>query len=218
MKRTSIGAVLAVLGTSLAFATAAHAVTITIGGAPTASSGEHSTVAGVTHVNFDDPLPSGWAITGDMAIVEGSVEGHYAAPPNYGENANTSWYLTVPSKQSSGTATISLDGSYNYYGLYWGSIDAYNTLSFLDGDIEVFSITGSQAAALVPTQADGNQSLAAYFNFFDLPQFDTVRLSSTSYAFESDNHAFGNVPVPATAWLFALGLLGLAARRCGRAA
>lgn len=203
----------ALLAASLALAAPASAVTVTVGGTPSAASGEYSSVSGATTVDFDAATPAGWSLSGDGAIVSGSVPGLYAAPPNSGPNANSSQYLTVPSQQSAGTAEISLGGYYDYYGLYWGSIDAYNTLSFWNDGTEVFSFSGSAAAALVPTAPTGQQALAAYFNFFGLGAFDTVRLSSTSYAFETDNHAFGRVPAPATAALFALGVVGLSFAR-----
>lgn len=176
---------------------------VTVGGTPGGANGDYSSFPGVTTIDFNAPdssYPAG-AISGDHAVVSGSMSGQYAAPPL----TNTSPYLTVPSSQSSGSATIDLGGYYNYFGLFWGSIDEYNTLTFLDDGFEVFSYTGSQAAALIPTPPDGNQSIAAYFNFHLPQQFNTVRLSSTQYAFETDNHAFGNVPVPATAALLALG-------------
>lgn len=203
----------ALLAASLALAAPASAVTVTVGGTSTPASGEYSSVGGVTTVDFDAAAPAGWSLSGDGAIVSGSVSGQYAAPPNSGPNANTSRYLTVPSRQSSGTAEITLGGYYNYYGLYWGSIDAYNTLSFWNDGTQVFSFSGSAAAALVPTAPTGQQALAAYFNFFGLDAFNQVRLSSTSYAFETDNHAFGRVPAPATAALLALGVLGLSFAR-----
>lgn len=214
--KARIAAACAVLGASAAIASSAFAVTVTFGGTPGGSSGVYSAVPGVTTIDFESALPAGW-LSGDYQVVRGSVVNHYAAPPNTGPDANTSWYLTVPYGQSSGTADISLGASYNYYGLYWGSIDDYNTLSFWNGDEEVFRFTGSQAAALIGTAPNGNQGIAAYFNFFDLPRFTGVRLSSTQYAFETDNHAFGQVPLPASGALFALGLLGLAGVRRARA-
>lgn len=203
----------AVLAASMAFSASALAVTVTVGGTPGGAAGYHSSVPGVTTVDFDGAYPTGWSLSGDRAVVNGSLAGYYAAPPNSGPNTNTSDYLTVPSGQSSGTAEIALGGYYNYYGLYWGSIDGYNTLSFWDGGTQVFSFSGSDAAALVPTAPNGEQSLAAYFNFFGLPQFNTVRLSSTSYAFETDNHAYGNVPTPGSLALLGLGGIAISVVR-----
>jgi hypothetical protein len=203
----------ALFAASMAVSAPVLAVTITVGGTPGGSTGYHSSVPGVTTVDFDGGYPAGWLISGDYAVVSGSLSGYYAAPPNSGPNNNTSQYLTVPSRQSSGTAEISLGGFYNYYGLYWGSIDTYNTLSFYNDGELVFTFTGSQAAALVPTAPNGEQSLAAYFNFSGLGQFNTVRLSSTSYAFETDNHAYGRVPVPGTVALLGLGGIGISIAR-----
>ena len=190
-----------------------QAVTVTTGGTPDNPNGQVSSVAGTTTIDFDSALPAGVSLTGQYSIVSGSSSGLYAAPPNSGSDANTSKYLTVPSGQSSGSVAIALGADYNYYGFYWGSIDSYNSVSFLNGGSEVFSFTGTQAAALVPTSPTGTQSLATYFNFFDLPLFDTVRMTSTQYAFETDNHAYGSVPLPATAPLLGIGLIGIGLAR-----
>jgi hypothetical protein len=65
------------------------------------------------------------------------------------------------------------------------------------------------AAAVVPTQPNGTQSVANYFNFYLDNAVQYVKFTSTSYAFETDNHAYGNVPVPGTLALLGLGLAGL---------
>lgn len=190
----------------------AQAVIITTGGTPNNPNGVVSAVAGTTTIDFDSALPAGVSITGNHAIVSGTVAGHHAAPPNSGPDTNTSLYLTIPDDLSATpqSADVTLPGLSNYYGIYWGSIDAYNELSFWNGATQVFALTGTQAAALVPTPPLGEQSLATYFNLRELPLFDRVRLQSTNYAFESDNHAFGMVPAPATAALLGVGLLGVA--------
>ncbi len=45
------------------------------------------------------------------------------------------------------TLTIAAGSSYNYFGLYWGSIDDYNWLKFYDGDTLLGTITGLDVIA-----------------------------------------------------------------------
>ncbi len=168
-----------------------------------------SGVAGVTTIDFNSGC--GYATcSGNYQIVTGSVSGRYAQP------AGTSGpYLTVPNPVASGNALFSLGTQADYFGLFWGSIDDYNSISFYNSG----SLVGTFSGTAVVGSADdnGNQtSLRSnrYINFMfgGGETFDAVRLTSTNYAFESDNHAYRavSVPEPGTLALFGLGLMGMA--------
>ncbi len=158
--------------------------------------------------NFDGPTPDGWGYDGNYHIVSGSSSGWYAAP-----NPNETQYFSVPQDDTddpadqSATASFG-SGEYNYLGLFWGSVDAYNTIEFLKENIVVASYTGLDVAP----PADGDQTSPdtnLYVNFLNMPLFDTVQFTSTSFAFELDNLAVGYVvpvPVPGAALLGFLGL------------
>jgi hypothetical protein len=199
-----------VVGLGLAMAAASSQATVIFN---VSSAGELTTnQAGTTTVNFNDGTCGAYvACFGDGALVTGSVSGRYATPLGISDT-----YLSIPYDQSSGSATFLTPGSYNDFGLYWGSVDTYNSIAFYNGANLVGDFSGSSISP--PLLADGNQTAWTsnrYVNFFftGSDQYDRIVITSTNYAFESDNHAFGNVrtsvPEPEALSLFALGLLGL---------
>jgi hypothetical protein len=171
-----------------------------------------TSVAGATTIDFN--AGCGYTTcTGDFALVSGNESGKYAQP--LGVNSQ---YLTVPNPSpTTQSATFTLGAAADYFGLFWGSIDSYNFISFYLGNSLVASYSGSD---IVGQFADGNQlSLNSnrYINFaFGSDAYDSVKLTSNGFAFESDNHAFKklvSVTEPTTALLFLLGLVGLALAR-----
>ncbi len=172
-----------------------------------------SPFSGVTVYTFDGGPALSWSGNGD--VVTGSVASLNAAP--YGVSAaDATHYITVPKNIGttplSITATFGPGAAYNYFGLWWGSVDTYNTLTFLYNGSVVETITG----AAIPTSHYGVQTdptANLYVNFLDLPLFNSFTMTSSNYAFEADNIAVGKVPEPTTLLLFGLGLLGLAGLR-----
>lgn len=167
---------------------------------------QNTSVGGTTTVTFENGC-AGYAGCSNVDIRLGS-QWDSATPA--GDNTH---YSTVTGGK---TSTFSIGSAADYFGLYWGSLDSYNYISFLLNGNLVSSFSGSQIPSLV---ANGNQQ-ANYSNryinfFFTNSSFDTVKFYSASNSFETDNHAFrkSSVPEPMNIILMGLGLLGLIAAR-----
>jgi hypothetical protein len=94
-----------------------------------------------------------------------------------------------------GQVTLQLEEHHQYFGLLWGSVDDYNTLSFYDDATLLFKFTGRD----VDDMANGNQGAAGtlYVNINSDTPFNRVIASSTKYGFEFDNVALAvNPPDP----------------------
>jgi hypothetical protein len=131
--------------------------------------------------------------------------GLYATP--YGDATN---YLAV---LGSGSEQIAFSGLETSFGLYWGSVDTYNSLTFYNGNTAVATISGADVAP--PLAANGGQTDFAsngYVLISALPQFDRVVAASSSNSFEFDNVVAGGasaVPEPSTWAMLLLGFTGL---------
>jgi hypothetical protein len=141
--------------------------------------------------------------------------GTSARPP--GSTGNF-WSIGTSPAAQQGPGVVSFSSGVSYFGFLWGSPDAYNTVSFFDGDNLLGSFTG--AAILIPP--NGDQSYSRYFNAFaGAGELITrVTFSSGQNAFETDNHAFATpVPEPETyaMMLAGLGLLAFTRTRRRRA-
>lgn len=219
MKLLKLTATTALLLGAVSFAQAAVSITTSF-----EAEGVLTTLqTGATTIDFEGSTvcPTTYTCAGDYEVrnnVNGSVNGSaapFAATP-IGQN-----WLTVPNPETNGSATFALGNDYDYFGMFWGSIDNYNSISFFDNGVQVgATLTG---ANFIPLIASGNQSSWTsnrFINFFfSGGKYDTIKLTSTQLAFETDNHAFGNqtstvdVSSPSMFALVGLGLLSLGLRQ-----
>jgi hypothetical protein len=177
----------------------ADAIMLTFGGTPVAGQGQFSSVPGVTTIDFESGAPtSGLAVYSapgpGPAVVSGNTVSSLLSLDD------TSKYLAVSilgDEKGTTPVTIAFANPLDYFGLYWGTPNANNTISFFNGDTLLESFRGDALYSVVPSTG------AVYANFFAEAgkSFNKVVLSEISVAFESDNHAYKvaeSVPEPVT--------------------
>jgi len=143
------------------------------------------------------------APTGSVTVVSGYQSGQYSYP------SDTTSYAVI---KSGNTATFTISGGTDYFGIAWGTVDSYNTITFSTADGKTTTFTGSQIANLLKkagtTITLSSSDIYANFVSADSPITKAV-LSTSSNSFEFDDVRIAATPLPAAISLFGLGLVGL---------
>ncbi len=132
--------------------------------------------------------------SGTAGLYNSTKSGVAAAPYTATGPQLTNYFAAEPS----GAVTFNYVQDQQYFGLNWGSVDSYNSLSFYEGSTLVASYTGSQ----ITSNAHGSQSAdgsdIVNFNFSGGATYNKVVMTTTTPAFEFDTVAFSTQSVPLT--------------------
>jgi hypothetical protein len=190
------------LATVLGATSAQAAILLSIGGTGTGS----------TNYDFTGPPPPpGTTFNLGTGSIQTTTIPNTSVTP-FGLTPVGANYLAVQAGAGS-SFTFPITSNLTYFGLLWGSVDNYNTITF-SGIGGTQSFTGSNVLAADPTLV--NHSTGAngtdYVNFSNFgPGFNTVTFTAGQPAFELANVSYtvSAVPEPATWAMMILGFLGI---------
>ena len=151
-----------------------------------------------TSANF---TTGGATFAGAGFIETGSKANIYQAPTG---DATPYLALGNTSAHSGNVETVSFSKTEGKFGIYWGSADSYNTLTFLLNGVAVGSFNGS---VIGTPNKNGNTGTSGYVNFTG--KYNEITLTTTQPNFEVDNLAVGGVPEPSTWAMMLLGFGGI---------
>ncbi len=168
-------------------------------------------------VGFDRPNAAGVTDTSRGAVITaaGSIDGVRAAPASIGNSV----YRSIG---AGGSSVFDFSGwtrgrGLESFSVYWGSVDSYNFIDFLDIRGRRVATVGGNALPI----ANGNQTSAAtnrrvFFDFRPDQKVTAVRFRSDGAAFEFDSLGASAVVPEPESWalmIIGFGMIGVLARR-----
>jgi len=174
-------------------------------------------ITGPNVITFDENSAP-YQISGNAAVVHGSVSGQYAAPATATGDDTTNYLAAFPANDTLASGSLFGFGLANAVTFYWGSIDSYNALDFFLGDTFLGSVLGSDVS-LFPNGDQNSGITNRTVSIASSTPFDRLSFRTGQNSFEADSFRFSSaVPEPAT-WAMMIagfGMMGFALRSARR--